>query len=326
MKWTMNLRIIFLIFTVCKLADSYSQEDKQFKITDDIDKDGSKDYVVVTKSIGKSSEFFEMKFVMSNRREEIIVSAEYNYSSFISIIPLPNEIEVKSISFLRELSMRLYGVNYQVGITPEVRWLVDVAKNASEKILNEAVDFKSAFTIRWVHKKPNVYKKFSTLIDDTIAKYIIEHFGVEKEEKKYRKYLIAYFGNNHQKVSCDSINPKPHLQLCNTNHGVLLVRDNRYSWIFINDLALFGFGSEKLRWPSLTSTKVHNKFVIINIFSGVLESNVLYIIDIDSGQLVRLNNQFLGIKQIQNYEVIDEVLHIVSSGNKVTIPLKQLFN
>ncbi len=113
--------------------------------------------------------------------------------------------------------------------------------------------------------------------------------------------------------------------LCTTDHGVMLKGANGYAWVFINDIAVWGVGNEKLRWPSLRSAKLYKDIVLINTSSNTSETNVLYIVDLHSGQIVRLNNENAGIDSVDDYELVNGQLQVRSAKHKASIAVGDLF-
>ncbi len=305
---------------------AFTQNSKENKIVDYIDRDNKKDEVTLKRSSGNSDEYFELQFRFSDSGKKITTKGHYNFSSFICMIPLPDEVSEKNVSFLKKLAKELMGLAFQDSAGSELQWFDEILENKTKTNDSSLVDFKSFFKPVWTSSFPDYKQRFATLISSKMAARMASCF-LKDNDISYEKYLTGYFGNNQGKSVCKSEISNNHATLCTTNHGVFLKRGTSYSWVFINDLSLFGFGSEKLRWPSLRSADLYNDSLIaINIYSATSEQNALYFVNINSCQLLRLNNDFLGIDIIDSVKIVGDKVQLISKAREITLLLKDIFS
>lgn len=303
---------------------SYGQYDKEYTVVDDINLDGKRDSVIIRESSETSGSYYELEFKFYGNKNTYTVTAEYDFSRFLCAIPLPDEVDLRNVSFIQKLSEKIWGLPYTTVGRAEFNWYDSIIEGEESISANAPIDFKSSFRVAWHKMKPDVKKGFATTVTSNSAILNITPFD---DERKYKKYLIGYFATNHRNLSCSQItaNPKD-ISLYTTNHGVLLKKKEEYAWIFINDITVFKFGSDKLRWPSIKSAKVFKNLVVVNTHSFSQNADALYVIDINLGKIIRINNVYWKILQIDDYTIENNEIKINALSSIKKIPLLEILS
>ena len=315
-------KILFLIIILILISvPSYCQK-KEYHIKCFLDSDSIKDLIVIKKNLTK--DYCKVFFFLGNNKA-MSVDVVNNSSSFLGILPIPKGIIIKDLSVMEKLSQYVFGIPYNVMLVPEVQWISEILNNKNNQIKNPRIDFQSTFSIKWTKGKVDNVKGNVTLIDSLQGRRFSNSLNNDLfESKKYSRYFVSYYANNQGKITCDSLSTPI---VCSSKHGVILKRGNFYSWIFINENTIFGIGSEKLRWPSLSKVNFTNGFAIIRIQSSLTDASVLYVIDTRTGKLVRINNKFYNLNRIEDYDVDrsgTEIL-IKNGETQIHILIKDLF-
>jgi hypothetical protein len=115
-------------------------------------------------------------------------------------------------------------------------------------------------------------------------------------------------------------------------HGVIAQKGDAYAWMFITDYDLTD-SPDKLRWNSISSAKLIDKYLIIPQYLGYNRAfgyMNLYIVDIEKGLCVKVgkNNDYLHLK---GFEMGDKQLELIFWDTKTNqtynnhIPLEDLW-
>ncbi|WP_299776514.1 hypothetical protein [uncultured Formosa sp.] len=136
---------------------------------------------------------------------------------------------------------------------------------------------------------------------------------------------LIYYGHNHFRNKNENgllmIEKSPAYKVFKSSQGVILKKDNSYAWLFVADYGITG-SPEKLRRDAIGKLKLVNNYIIIQLTNSLNFSNPIFIIDIEKGITVRLNDDedYKKIYKIEKDEIIIE-----TTLNTKSYLLKDLF-
>ena len=261
-----------------------SQYDKTYRFHEDVNGDGKQDAIVVNMSAGVSEFSYQIDFLLGEKRK-ITVSTEHNAAAFICILPIPDE--VSNASILRKLSDSIFNTKYSDSLPADVLWLAQVMSNSQFFKTSGPIDYASKFTTPLTTGSSNVnFTGISTIVERSVVQKLKKYRG--EAIGNYKRYLLMYYSNNHKDLKCYS--DPPQAGLCTTAHGVYINNGSQKASVFINDLHIFGAGSERLRWASIKNVQrdADNMLVRTHATPGDIER--VYIVNVKEGKIIRLSN------------------------------------
>lgn len=297
MKYIITVGLIIL-----NVFFSYSQINT-YKLNCHLDFDNQLDQIIVEKGTGQNEDFCSVSFSFAKNKKIISISP-YGYpSSFLGILPIPNEVKKIEKNILKKLSQYVFNLKYDIEQKPEIKWLSTIINNRTTDLRNKKIDFFSFFQPEWLAIDISNMQGYTNIVRTKQYKNFYKILPVEDlpyPTKVYEKYLVANFSHNHAVIKCEEKNIPI---VCISNHGVLVKKGSFFSWMFINDANIFGFGSEKLRWPSIKKAICVNNHLFILAKSVTTQINVLYIINMANGKLIRVSNSYFGIISIEDFKI-----------------------
>jgi hypothetical protein len=317
---------LFISITIILFTSAVIAQDKVIK--KDFNKDGIIDQVSISEDGGSVFSSTEVNYSNGKTRNKYQFSTLYSFGSFFAICNPPN---ILGKSGREQLVKLLFSNKSASKIDPSLQWLIDACSNREDVKLHELIDFSSKYTPVWFEGSPVIPDDYYVLLENSKYPALLKNVegSPEYADKKYKSdyFWLAYNPHNHTGKSrgFDTIQVDSVYQILTTSHGVVLKRGLKYSWVFINDDKLFE-ANEKLRWPSIAEAQMFNGFVLIRqaVNTGTIN---LFIVNPDSGIVVRLNNELMGLNAIEKMEV-DKSKESVelsdSKDNKYQLPMKTI--
>jgi len=178
-----------------------------------------------------------------------------------------------------------------------LRWIIDAT--FSKKDLKKSKYFDLIIDSRTEWSKgpvelPSTY--YISLKGDTLNQLIVKDPDFpEWYDKKTNRGFLIYYGHNHfSKRLTDSlllVTGDRNYEVYRSSHGVLIKKDESYKWVFISDVDLTG-APGKLRWRSIGSVELLDKYIIIKQELLPNESYKLFLINIETGICGRFKFDF----------------------------------
>lgn len=232
---------------------------------------------------------YDMEFIDGASHEKYpFYESEYSRSDFISIISIPDFLMEKRNEEALDTARKLLNPKYKNSdINPSFEWLVD-AYNTNEYLdANLYFDQFMQVEPKW-YDLPVKYPDVSYhLIDTTILK-LPDYFY---PDKKYKYAWLTYYGHNHKDQmndkSFDEIKINNSTTILSTQHGLILKKKNKYTWLFHSNSTLTG-GPGKLRWKSIEDVLIHKRYIFIHHISPVIMYNQVFVIDCKTGKVGKI--------------------------------------
>lgn len=340
-----NLCFVFFFFLYTIAAAQY---EKPITRIQDFNQDQIDDTLRYELLRGYISRF--PTFTDGNSHQSYEFHTNASQASFLGFISVPEKFldgrhqvlldSVRSMLCYKEASDQL---------SPSLKWLMDAytSNNRTLRGLSFAQSIQVPLTWHvWPPEPPGYTYSF---VDSDSLSYPVSYNLRRKTyipKPKADKGWLLYYGHNHgrrhmgndassffQKID----SPAPY-ELFGTQHGLILKKEQKYSWIFHTDIGLTD-GPGKLRWPSMDTVFIHQDHAFVHHISPVTQQNRVFIINLENGMVgkLRLAEDF-GINKTQCFsiQVQDQVL-IVSSGKSedcgrydeepesISYPLEELF-
>jgi hypothetical protein len=315
------MKAILCALLLISTLHGLSQDDQIYRFNEDVNGDGNKDSIYVTKTTGIGSFFCRVDFLLAGKRK-ITVTTDCNAGAFICILPLPDEIS--NVQFIRKLSDSVFHVTYSDSLPADVRWMAQVTSNGHFLQKAREIDYASKFTPVSMYSSSYITPAGVSAIADKSFIKTLKNYGSRPApaamELKQKRYLLIYYADNHKELKCYS--ESANIGLCTTNHGVYISNGCKKASVFINDLNIFGSGSEKLRWPSIKNAQRDSNYVLIQTYSTVSEVENVYIVNVADGDIIRLNNDYFHADSYPVLRLENGKLYL----QKSTLNLPQLFS
>lgn len=293
---------LFITLLILFFANHVNAQDRVFR--KDFNKDGVIDRVEISEDEGSAFSSTDIHYTDGKARKNYEFSVQYSFGSFFSICNAPN---VLAKSDTEELGKLLFSRKMASKIDPSLQWLIDACSNKEEVKDFDIADFSTKYIPIWIEGSPVIPDDYFVLLQNSKYPMLLKNAegSPEYADKKYKSdyFWLTYSPYNHKGKSDDfnTVQADSTSRLLTTSHGVVLKRGLKYAWIFINDDKLFE-ANEKLRWPSISEVQMFNDFVLIrqSVNAGIIN---LFIVNPNTGFVVRLSNELMEIDSIEKMEV-----------------------
>ena len=319
--------LLFLIFMSINSAISQVENIQDFtndNINDTIryDEEYHDEIVFINGATNQSYTFYESEFYKAD---------------FLGFVSVPDEL-INEKKLLDTIVKICYPHVNNQGFNPALDFLL--ASYQSNKKIEKGY-FSQSFSVpkQWNYtliEEPKVTTVFIKKDD-----YNLHDFNIKDKSSNYG--WLFYAGHNHIDYSNNStfakiLHEDKSTKILGTQHGLILVKENKYRWIFHSNHSLTR-GPGKLRWKSIEKILVHKDYVFLHHVSPVVQRNRVFVIDLKTGKVARLR---LSLELTENsytcfdIEIKEDKLQIISNrtGNcnnfmegeeKKEIELKLLF-
>jgi hypothetical protein len=322
-KITICLPSLFLFFT-----SAYSQSQKSKK---DFNKDGVIDQVTITEDGGSVLSTKAIQYFDGKSKKKYEFSMDYSFGSFFAVCNIPNVI---GKSGREKLGNLLFGKRDT--IESSLKWLIDACSNQIDMGESHLADFVTKYTPIWIAGEPKIPEGYYSILSNSKFEALLKNVegspGFDFTKMKSDYFWIDYSPHNHRNKAVKRGEPidtadftitkaGANIWIYNTSHGVIVKRQDKYSWIFINDDQIVE-ANENLRWPSIEDVQMIQDLILVKQSLNV--GTNLFIIKPESGFVIRLNKEFLGLYSIEKIEVGSENKSIDisdSSGKKHSLTL-----
>lgn len=278
----------------------------------DFNKDGVTDQVSITNDAGSAFSTKYITYQDGKTKKKYKFSALYSLGSFFAICNAPN---ILGQSGRELLGNQLFGSRDTV--EPSLNWLIEACSNKINLKESGVVDFATKYTPIWMIGEPKLPKPYYSILSNTKYKRLLgvaiadgdfksDYFWIDYNPYPHRskpkimnvetKEMMPLDKADFKVLKIDSTN-----WIYSTPHGVLLKKQDKYSWIFINDNQAFE-ANEKLRWPSIIDAQCFRNYVFVCQRIGTDGSN-LFIINFNTGFVIRLSNDLMGLYSVDKIEV-----------------------
>ena len=315
----MNKIAVYLSSFLLLINSVYSQSKKSNK---DFNKDGVLDQVTITEDGGSDFSSKDIQFIDGKSKRKFDFSMNYSFGSFFAACNIPNAI---GKSGRESLGTLLFGK--RDSIDPSLNWLIDACSNNILVKDSQLADFATKYSPIWITGEPKVPKPYYTILSNDkfqgLLKKIEGSPDFDFNKMKSDFFWIDYNPDNHGEFKV--VQTGTSNQMFSTSHGLILKKQNKYSWVFINDNKVFE-ANDKLRWPSIIDVQLIQGFVIVKQSVNTGNTN-LFIINPETGFVIRLSKEFIGLTSFEKIEVnrVNESISLSdSTGNKYSLTLKAI--
>jgi hypothetical protein len=304
MSKKLSISVIIILFTSAVIA-----QDKVIK--KDFNKDGVVDQVLISEDGGSAYASTVVNYTDGKTKKKYEFSVLYSFGSFFSICNAPN---VLGKSGRVQIGKLLFSSKLASTIDPSLQWLIDACSNKAGVRPSELIDFSTKYSPAWIDGSPVIPQSYYALLENSKYPKLLQNVESSPEYagEKYRSdyFWLTYHPNNHKSNSDDfkTILVDSANQLLITSHGVVIKREKKYSWVFINDDKLFE-ANEKLRWPSIKEVQMFNDYVLIRQAVNTGTTN-LFIVNPETGFVVKLSNELMGVNSVEEL-AIDKLKEVV---------------
>lgn len=141
------------------------------------------------------------------------------------------------------------------------------------------------------------------------------------------KDFLVYYGDTHFSVENEkikdfiSVAKNDTYEILKTAHGVIVVKNNSYKWLFVTDMDI-NDSPQKLRWASIEKVVLHGKHIIIKQSLAPDSEYNIYVIDIETsyGGRLKIDMEITDLSSEERFSVQEGNIII---GRK-EIPLEKI--
>ncbi len=233
------------------------------------------------------------------------------FCHFKKVILIPQELDQsKNKPFLEAVKSELLPKK-ATEADPSLRWLIDAHLNHDFLTEHPIFDLVIESPPFWIPGEMQIPETYYIEINGDIiqALYVPKTEYPEDIDFSSDKAWLIYYGHNHNSNSNENFvlaADSDNFKVYKTSHGLIIKKDDTYSWVFVSDRSLTG-SPEKLRWESIGEVKIVDKYIIFRMIHSRDFSNPIFIINSESGKIARLKTD----------DYIDEPIKI--ENNKISI-------
>lgn len=243
------------------------------------------------------------------------------------VILIPQELlQNKNKPFLEALKSELLPKR-ATEADPSLQWLITAHLNHKFLIEHPIFDLVIESPIYWISGEMKLPGSYYIEIDGEKIQ------ALYKQETEYPEDIIFsadqawlnYYGHNHKSNSKESFilaAESDSFKAYKTSHGLVLQKDDAYSWVFVSDHNLTG-SPDKLRWESIGEVEIMGKYIIFRMIHSREFSNPIFIINSENGKTARLKTDDYIDKP---FKLENNKISITSYSGTNTFDLKDLFN
>lgn len=153
------------------------------------------------------------------------------------------------------------------------------------------------------------------------------------------KDFLVYYGDTHFSVENEkiknfiSVAKNDTYEILKTAHGVIVVKENTYKWVFVTDIDI-NDSPQKLRWASIEQVVLHGKHLIIKQSLAPDPEYKIYVIDvetsyggrlkIDFNKLLEMGVEITDLSKEERFSIQEANIVIGRKGSEIKIPLEKL--
>lgn len=243
------------------------------------------------------------------------------------VILIPQELYLpKNKPFLETIKTKLLPKK-ATEADPSLRWLITAHLNHNFLTEHPIFDLVIESPLYWNTGEMQVPETYSIEIDDDKiqALYTQETEYPENIEFSSKKAWLIYYGHNHNSNSKENFvlaATSDHFKVYKTSHGLIVKKEDTYSWVFVSDHRLTG-SPEKLRWESIGEVKIVGKYIIFRMINSRDFSNPIFIINSENGKTARLKTEdYIG----EPIKIENNKISITSYSKTNTFDIENLLN
>ncbi|WP_343307985.1 hypothetical protein AAHN97_12585 [Chitinophaga niabensis] len=310
-------KLTIALYSLLLPALTYGQSREHKK---DFNKDGVMDQLIITEEAGSAFSSKEIQYFDGKTKKQYGFSMLCSFGSFFEICNIPNVVGSSGRESIGELLFCRKDT-----IDPSLNWLMEACSNKIDLNGSQLVDFSTRYTPVWIAGEPKVTQGYYTILSNKKYEKLLKNtegspdFDFNKMKSDF--FWIDYYPHNHTDFKITK--GEGNSWIYTTSHGVVIKKDDKYSWAFINDNKLFE-ANEKLRWPSIDDVQMIQELVLVKQDINTGDTN-LFIINPISGFVMRLNKVFAGLGSIAKVVVNkeeDSVELSDTSGKNYSLTLK----
>lgn len=304
-----------LVWSLLFLSNTYCYCQIIFK---DLNNDKRKDSIIKNTVDGSSFSSTSITIVDGKSRRRFTLTENYDYSSFLSIVPIPKEGKHFYNSFIEH---ELYGNKARSDLDPSLKWLLS-CKDQSADISSQFFDKKIIYPPEWIKTELKISQNYHARIDKKLISGFLNSELPSLDE--YNEVWVNYYSHNHKEINlADSLNENG-LKAFRTNHGVIIKKGDCFSWIFISDSKVID-AHEKLRWPSIKKVILYDNYAFILQDNVSLNEKYIFLVNYDKGIVLRLNKDHLNLSNVDDFHIQNGLMIIKSINNaSISVPLADL--
>jgi hypothetical protein len=209
------------------------------------------------------------------------------YSNFLSFIAIPNEL-AHNQNLLDSVQRFLFHSPEISFPQPGLGWLLSAYENIDFDIDTSYYSKIFRVHIQWFEWPPKFPGAEYMFVNTDTMSIPQLHYT---EEKKYNYGWLTYYGHNHRQYIDNQflheftrIHNAQDNELYKSSHGIIIRKNDQFCWLFHSNSDLTG-GPSKLRWPSIGTVLIYKNHILLNHKSELFESNKLFIINMDNGDV-----------------------------------------
>lgn len=323
-----------VLLTIAFIAITFHNSSAQSQqIKSDFNKDGVIDRVEISEDGGSSLSSKEIMFIDGKTKKRYGFSIWYSFGSFFAICNAPN---VLGKSGREQIGNQLFG--YRDTLDASLHWLIDACSNSVDVKNTGIVNFATSYKPIWIKGEPVISDGYYAILSNDEYKGLLQKVEASPDydfaKMKSDYFWIDYNTQGHsmsrkknksRNSSGFYITPMDSTHwVYTTDNGVVLKKNDSYSWVFINDYKLLA-GNEKLRWPSIDDAQILNDYVLVQYSSNI--SNSLFIVNPNTGFVIGLSNGLMELSSIEKMEVdkLKETVELSDSeGKKYLLTLTKI--
>jgi hypothetical protein len=211
-----------------------------------------------------------------------------SYGQFLRLIPYNNALLTPKYQGFREALEGALFPGIPAGrIESSLAWLVDAYSRPPKEIdgpgkalFSQKIRFQPVWTEGEAVLPGSYY--CSTSVEALFRRFPVVGENNPSYDAEHRQGWLVYYASNHG--SLELVHDSEGFRVFKSAHGVVVSRDGRHCWVFVNDGALTD-GPQKLRWPSVRKVLVSEELVFIG-HAGAEEG--LFVVDPRDGVAGRL--------------------------------------
>lgn len=215
---------------------------------------------------------------------KILLDGSYHFSSMWEWEAL-NDTMLKghdsdSNYYIKILANKL-GCPLKNKVDPSLEWLLEVSNiyKGSSYYKDSIITREHTFRELWVDGEPSIPDNYSIVMPT--FNYFVETYGIG-----LKKALIYYYAHNHKhrylsgktKTIFETLFKTKYGIVLSTGNGLVLQKDKKHRWIFINDALATNFDG-KLRWSPIKFVISYKNYLALCV-PGEMVTNI-YVIDLE---------------------------------------------
>jgi hypothetical protein len=243
------------------------------------------------------------------------------------VILIPQELYLpKNKPFLETIKTKLLPKK-ETEADPSLQWLISAHSNHSYLTDHPFFDLVIKSPPDWITGDIQIPETYSIEIDGEKIQALYTQETEYSDDIEYSsdKAWLIYYGHNHNSNSKENFvlaADSDYFKVYKTSHGLIIKKDDTYSWVFVSDHSLTG-SPDRLRWESIGEVEIVGKYIIFRMVNSRDFSNPIFIINSESGKTARLNTvDYIG----EPFYIENNKINITTYSGTNTYEIENLLN